>query len=183
VSQLDFTTALARLLSDAELRAEFATHPAAVASRLADHRDDVAALLAIDPAELETQAVGLVRKRTGQVAALLPQTWNQLPDASTRFADFAAGQPWPEGHQRHLNDAVQFGAWLAANLDPALLRSEWNRCRFQLEGRRVALCLVSHPSIPLRQRGLRLMWRWRNRVVHWQLWLPLWDWSSRKKDA
>ncbi len=176
MSQLDFTTALARLLSDASLRAEFAADPTFVANRLAGHPDDIAAVVAIDPSELEHQAVGLIRKRAGHVAALLPLTWAAMSNPRTRFDDFAAENSWPEGHQRHLEDAVAFGKWLDRQGDSCLVPSEWNRCRFLIEHRRLRVCLIRHRSIPLRERGVRFLFRARGRIHQWRIWLPVIGW-------
>ena len=174
MSQRDFTTALTQLLSDSSLRHEFKVDPACVADRLVDHAEDKTALLAITPSQLEEQAEGLVRKRAGEVSKLLPETWRLLGSAaSEKFIAFADTVPWPEGHRRHMIDAVAFGEWLEERDDASLVRHELHRCRFAMSDARFGTYLIAHRTSPISARGICVLWRTGSRVRSKRIWLPL----------
>ncbi len=143
-----FATVLARLLAHPELRAAFRRDPAAIAGEFAS----------LDPEALDRQAELLVEKRRHEVSKLLPRTFQALgPSVKSTFAAHAS-RFWPEGHRRHLADAVAFGRFLRGH--PALRRSEWNRVRFELEGGRWALRLVPDARVRGRERAaLQVLWR------------------------
>ena len=61
--EIEFTTALARLLTNPSLRGEFAASPADTAKRLALRGDGLDAFVALDPEELDIQARSLVAKK------------------------------------------------------------------------------------------------------------------------
>lgn len=110
----DLTGALARLLSDRVLRADFANRPEDIARRFALTPNDHAILVAMDPAALEQQARGLLEKRRGEVARLLPRTWRLLGQMAPAWFDEYASAHWPSGHLRHPHDALRFLRFLAA---------------------------------------------------------------------
>lgn len=165
MSQQDFTTALARLLSDSGLRREFEKNPTAVADQLLESAYDKQTLLAISPAQLNSQADGLLQKRANQIANFLPQTWQLLAEtARPKFLTYASENPWPEGHRRHLLDATSFGEWLSDRSDPGLVRCELHRCRFALSPSRMKL--------HINRSGVCFFWRSGKRIRSHRLGLP-----------
>lgn len=64
------------------------------------------------PDQLEAFARSLVRKRAGEVRALLPRTAAALGERfSQTFASFARGRP-TSGAKRHARDAIAFARWI-----------------------------------------------------------------------
>lgn len=164
----EFTPALARLLADPQLRGAFRRDPEGTAGRLGAPE-----LSAVDPDALERQAETLVEKRRHEASKLLPRTFETLgPSARRIFADHAA-RFWPGGSRRHVEDAAAFGRFLRGH--PGLCRSEWNRVRFALEGRRWAIRLVPDARVRGRDRAaLQVLWRdRRGGVQSAALWLGL----------
>jgi hypothetical protein len=122
----DLTIALGKLLSDAALRERLRRDPEA-ASTLLDI--NVATLRELDLEGLEAQAQGLIDKRFHEVAKRLPRTLAGLGARTAgTFREYATGV-WPEGHDRHLQDAAAFGDFLKRRGLP-VCRSELNRVRF-----------------------------------------------------
>jgi hypothetical protein len=112
------TLALARLLSERELRLRFALDPARITRELHLSPEDSAILLAMDPVALSSQAQSLIDKRRGEVARLAPRTWQRLGGSGARlFEDYASGC-WPTGHLRHPQDAVSFLGFLSRTGQP-----------------------------------------------------------------
>jgi len=139
VNATDLITATGRLLRDGKLRDAFAVAPAAVAGELGVREADQSMLLALAPADLEAQARVLLRKRFGLVRRLLPMTCARLGDQAWP-AFFAWGREgWPEGEEAGYRDADEYAQRLAANRPEAICRPEWNRVRFALGSRRLAL--------------------------------------------
>jgi len=122
----DLTIALGRLLSDAALRETLRRDPEAASALLGINAET---LRELDPDGLEQQARGLIDKRFHEVAKRLPRTFAGLDVRSPGvFREYASGV-WPEGHDRHLQDAAAFGAFLERRGLP-VCRSELNRVRF-----------------------------------------------------
>ncbi len=164
MSGIDLVTALGRLLTNPELRGVFNRDPAAVARRLVVAHEHLEAFLAIDHNGLETQSRALVTKRYHEVARLLPVTIAWLgEDSSAHFFDYAAGR-WPKGHRRHLEDAIEFCAYLGRKRVKKICRAEYNRLRFVLARRRWAVHFV--PDFPQAGRtrpAIQLLVRWGGR--------------------
>ena len=147
-----FTELLARLLSDASLRAEFVAQPVEVAERLTADESVRAMLLQLDRDQLAAQADGLIDKRRHEVVELLPVTFSRLGLERGRqlFAEFAGGF-WPTGHDRHQQDAVAFGEFLLICASMQISRPELNWLRFVSGVSRLSI----HFSTDLQIRGLR----------------------------
>jgi hypothetical protein len=127
---MDAVRALALLLTDAPRRAQFATDRGAVLDALGVPAPERPMLLAVDVAELEVQAAGLIAKRRHEVAERIPRTAAALGCRFTGLFDAYAVQHWPEGAGRHPRDAHAFCAWLRDHAGVAPDRGEWNRLRF-----------------------------------------------------
>ncbi len=139
---IDLTTALGRLLSDPALRREHARDPEALARHLNVDAAHLDSFLGLDRDGLEVQAEALIAKRFHEAACLLPETTARLGEtARALFFEFAKGT-WPTGHRRHLEDAVAFGRFLRRRGGPGPSDAEFNRLRFALERRWLALHLV-----------------------------------------
>lgn len=112
---IDFVTALARLLSNATLRAKFIVAPNSVADELNVASLDRSAFVALDPSELEEQATVMINKRWHEVERLIPKTVEGLGTSAQDMFRFFANQDWPTGHRRHPEDALRFIQFIEAN--------------------------------------------------------------------
>ncbi len=174
MSQLDFTTALTRLLSNAALRAEFKSNRDITAASLIEDTAERALLLQLSDAEIDAQADALLNKRAGQVAGFLPMTWEQLGTAAARtFREYACDSAWPQTHRRHQLDAIGFAEWLEQKNAPELVRHELRRAQFAVGDKKVSVCLVNHPSVPITARGVLILRRTTTGTRSWRIWLPL----------
>jgi len=139
---------LSLLLGDVELRRRFIGNSQQVARELTDDPATIEFLMKLDHLQLEKQAESLVSKRQHEVAALMPVTWQQLGGtAVSRFRNFAAESSWPQGHTRHISDAEAFSSWLFERQVRELEIAEWNRLRFRLTDRRLAIRILSNGQI------------------------------------
>lgn len=175
MSAIDFTAALARLLSDAALRAALAANPADVTERLGVRGEDGAALAALPAEELECQARVLLRKRLEGVRHLLPQTCAALGENLwPHFLDYARAG-CPRGQSLAAQDARGFAEHLAAARVPGLCRSELHRARFALGHARGAVHLAR--ELPVGggpRRALQVFLRGRS--GSWREWAVFFRW-------
>ena len=150
---LELTTALARLLSDAELRSAFSGDPDQVANQLPIRDADRDAFFSLNIEELERQAKTLIEKRLHEVGRIIPQTIQRLGcQASTEFYRYA-NQHWPTGYSRHFEDAIAFFDFLIANGNRHnVCHSERNWLRFGVSQRRFAFHLVPDLLVGKKQR-------------------------------
>ena len=169
----NFTSVLGRLLTDSQLRAEFERDANQFARRLTLSDRDRNALLSIPATQLAKQAQTLVEKRFAEVRSLLPQTFEQLgPRSNELFNNFAASY-WPEGHKRHLADAIHFGEYLKCHAPELLVRSESNQLQAVFNNRLVHIGLIPNMCINGRNRlTLYISLRRRNMSrVAWTIYL------------
>jgi hypothetical protein len=114
---------LARLSTDASLRARFADDPSTVAAEFGLSTVEARALAALPLDQLDDFAGSLIRKRRGEVESLLPSTARALGGA--RFATLFrrhARDYLPIGIKKHRDDAVAFAAFLGREVsDPPWL--------------------------------------------------------------
>ena len=160
----DLTTALARLLTDATLRDTYRQDRRLAAQRLSVGRGDIDAFCSLDPTGLDNQAKTLLKKRFHEASRILPETCSRLgQDARTWFWKYAQTH-WPEGHRRHLEDAVCFCDFLIDTDNRNVCQSELNRLRFALEGRRLAVHLVRDLLVigGRRRRAIQILYRSRD---------------------
>ena len=149
---MDFTTALARLLSDPVVREAYATDRRRTARRLSVRDADLDAFVSLDVADLMEQAEGLLRKRFHEAKRLLPSTLAQLgPQARAHFHAYATAR-WPEGHRRHLDDAESFCRYLTERGVSGVCPAEWNRMRFATSQRRWSVHLIRELRVDGRPR-------------------------------
>src|SRR5262245_61787810 len=138
MEQIDFTTALGRLLRDGALRDAFHSAPLSAIQSLNVFEAECPSLLNLNPVDLEFQAQILLRKRFEAVARLLPQTCSNLGvSAWPAFAEYARDY-WPEGQLNPSYDAQSFADRLLSRGEPVCI-AERNRLRFALGGKRAAL--------------------------------------------
>ena len=165
----DLTAALADLLSDPALRRAYADDPAAVARQLGVGDADRPAFLVLDRQGLEAQANSLVNKRLHEVTGLLPVTFTRLGAEAGRLFRAYADTQWPEGHTRHVTDAVSFCQYLKIiGLSDKVCGLELQWLTFRLSKRRISITWVN--DIPVRDRlrpGLQILVRKPNRDI-WQ---------------
>jgi hypothetical protein len=158
--EIDFITALGRLLGDGRLRSAFALDPRAVAAQLQLAPKDWPGWLALAPAELELQARILLRKRLALVRPLLPATTQRLGDALWPGFLECARNHWPAKQRPALDDARRFCRWLRQKNENLVLRSEWNRLQFSGAGKFLALhWLARETTSGWRWPGLQILFR------------------------
>ncbi len=169
----DEVSLLARLLGDNELRQRFVGDSQLVARELTDNPGSIEFLMRLDHQQLECQAETLVAKRQHEVAELLPETWQQLGrTAVSRFRNYVAESSWPDGHTRHIRDADAFAGWLFDRQIWELEIAEWNRLRFRLTERRLALRILTDGLILPR---LQILFRKKDgRIIE-----SMWGWEWR----
>ncbi|MDG1890417.1 MAG: hypothetical protein P8L18_03820 [Verrucomicrobiota bacterium] len=109
---IDFTTALSLLLSRSDFRRRLKETPGALLDEWNMNAEDRTSLLSIDLDHLEQQANGLISKRFHEVRPLLPMTLKELPMHGRKYFFKFADSFWPEGHHRHVLDALAFARFL-----------------------------------------------------------------------
>ena len=164
---MDLATALAHLLTNGDLRAAYLRDPQSVATNLGVDETVLRPFLALDPPALESQAELLLNKRFFEIRGLLPETCSQFgEDARKQFRAYAE-RVWPEGHRRHVLDALSFCTYLKDQVGFHANRCEVNRLRFVLAKRRFAIHLV--PDLMVhgrRRRGMQFLRRDRDGFPH-----------------
>ena len=161
--EIDFTTALGRLLSDAKTREAFALDAAAVARQLGICAADYPAFTRLIPEHVEAQARVLLRKRWRAVAALIPETAATHKGAvDALFREYARGHWLPDA----LKDALAFAGWLRER-GHQICEREFNRVRFAGGRHGLALNLVRVP--PSRVPALQVLLRRKQRTREWLL--------------
>ena len=152
----DLTEVLGRLLTDAALRTELRRDAAAVAARL-----DVSseALSGLDLDGLEVQAEELLGKRGHEVEKLLPRTWTGLGSRAPVIFRIHAATVWPEGHHRHLDDALAFASFLEYERYPRC-RAEFRRLRFSASRKSWSVGVVPDALVRgVSRRAVQLLYR------------------------
>lgn len=107
--------ALAKLYTDAALRAEFFADPDGTSVRLGLSSDEVAQLTAISIEQIERFARSLCRKRADEVRSLLPYTCRALGKSFDQIFATHCEVSCPGGSHKHRDDALQFAVMLAHN--------------------------------------------------------------------
>lgn len=165
---------MSRLLSDAELRRQFHEDRQSVVARLTDDPEAMAFLESVDSQQLDAQAETLISKRQHEVAELMPQTWLKLSDdAGPLFRNYVEQAPWPEGHLRHVLDALEFATWLSHS-QHAVVGSERNRITFAASDGRFSIRLLRNDTVLF---GVQILMRQRSGRIRqsvlglrWPLW-------------
>jgi hypothetical protein len=167
---IDFITALGRLLKDGALRDAFAVDATAVARQMNLAAGELAAFVQLMPAELETQAVVLLRKRFDLVRRGLPRTCRALGREAWAIFQGYARTSWPKLERAAADDARGFCEALLCLRPEALCRVEYHRVRFLCSDRRWEVRLLD--AVPFR-RGFRpgLHIFLRRGVNRWHEWL------------
>ena len=160
--EIDFITALARLLRDGHLRDEFAAEPQAVAAQIRLRPADQPAFLQLVPADLEFQARILLRKRFELVQSLLPETGRRAGERFWNFFFDYSRATWPGEPRAALQDAFQFCRQLQSQHPEWVSAPEWNRLQFALSEKHLAVHGVGRDSIGGTWRPqLQIFVRWR----------------------
>ena len=164
---IELTSALARLLSDRDVRRRFRADPRRVASDLSLSSHDASILSAIDPVALETQAQALIDKRRGEVSRIIPRTWALLSGPTQIFEEYAV-RAWPAGHRRHPLDALGFIRFLIGR---GLPHDCVERLRLEtgLSRPRYRIALVTHCGrwrLPALYLSSFTLSGWNERLLH-----------------
>lgn len=159
---IELTTALGRLLRDAALRQLFRQDPTGTARVFGVREDLLSALTSLDPDELDLQADTLLRKRLHEVQRLLPNTFARLGAAAHELFLRYAGNHWPEGHLRHVEDAAAFEQYLLQYGRDYVCLSELNRVAFLASRRRIAVHWAPDVWLSGRRRhAIQILYRLR----------------------
>lgn len=165
--EIDFITALGRLLRDGRLRDAFVGDPATVAAQIHLRRTDLPAFLQLIPDELEFQARILLRKRFELTRTFLPETMRRLDDQGwPLFLEYGRAN-WPTEPRAGLHDAFQFCQRLDQLTPELVSKSERNRLQFALSNKHLAIHWhlletmrgKARPMMQLFYRGRSPMWR------------------------
>ncbi len=170
--QIDFITALGRLLCDGSLRDAYAEDPLQTVESLGVQDSDRSALLNLNSRDLEFQARVLMRKRFEAISSLLPQTCSNLSARGWPLFVQYARATLPAGQPTVILDAEQFLAWLQQENLRAISSSENNRVRFARGTMRLSLHLASDVPVHARpSRGLQFFirtgpLRWKEYILY-----------------
>ncbi len=170
---LDFVTALGRLLQSGALRDAFAADPVAVAEEMGLRESERSAWVQLVPAELEAQAVVLLKKRFDLVRRGLPQTCRALGDEGKEawnvFRHYARGT-WPNQKNAVADDARGFCEALRLTRPDAVCQIEYHRVLFLCDGSRWSVRWVA--AVPFRKGfrpGVQIFLRGRS--ARWHEWV------------
>jgi len=166
--ETEFSEALGRLLTDGQLRDDFAIDPDGVISSLCQDALVQAQLLRLKIEELEAQAEVLLRKRFDVIKRMLPHLVARLErNAWPLFRQYARTR-WLPASQ----DALTFAEYARSEVPSHVDTREINRLRFALEPRpSLKLHWVTlRPSRPALQILIRFRKdTWRELVLHLKL--------------
>lgn len=170
----DFSTVLARLLSDGALRDAFAADRKAALAGFSLGGDDQQALENLDPEDLEFQAEILLRKRFDLVLRHLPTTCRKLPgEGRPDFIGYARCR-WSGGEFAQQVDALEFCRFLRTHRPGAVDAEEENRLVFATSGRRWAwFGILSWDEKGRRRPAGQILFRWGNRIREFRIRLSL----------
>ncbi|MBI3898015.1 MAG: hypothetical protein HY308_06930 [Gammaproteobacteria bacterium] len=158
--EIDFTTALAKLLTDRDLRDLFRRDRDECTRQMSIRESDKPAFLALAPEHLDAQAETLVRKRLCEVRRFLPKTFRQLADRAESLFFAYAQTFWPQNHTRHREDAVTFGRYLVDHVRGTLYLPEYHRLQFTFENRRFSIHFSRHTEIRTGScPAIQILWR------------------------
>jgi hypothetical protein len=150
LAELDFITALGRVLHNGTERDAFAANPAAYARRIGLRELDIPAFIRLPPADLEFQA------------RILPRTCETLGgEAWPEFARYARTHA-PAGKDPVAKDALGYTHHLARTRPNALCPIERNRCHFVVGQHNFALHFVrraNSPGIQIMRRKTQTQWK------------------------
>jgi uncharacterized protein with von Willebrand factor type A (vWA) domain len=174
MDEIDFSTALARLLRDVELRERFAQAPAAIAEQLRVRAAERDAFASLSVEEIEVQARILLRKRFDAVRHLIPATMDRLGSSAWKSFLEHARSSWPKPPSMDVQDTRSFCAHLAATQPTVLCRSELNRLHFHLGKQTLAMHWVRDLWVRGRPRRalqifIRRGQRWSEGSLYWSL--------------
>jgi hypothetical protein len=150
--EIDFITALGRLLRDGSLRDAYAAQPSQTVDTLGVTQTQRAALLGLKAEDLEFQAQVLLRKRFQTVSALIPLTCSSFGESGwARFMEYARDH-WPVGNPMEVLDARDFVQHLREKHGATIDLSETNRIHFALGTRRISLHFLKRIWLRNRER-------------------------------
>ena len=162
--EIDFITALGRLLRDGNLRDAFAANPQAAAKQVCLRQSDLPAWLQLVSEEVEIQATVLLRKRLDLVKFFAPETCRRAGQKLWPSFHQYARVNWPPTEGPRALDAFEYCRHLRARHPESIADREWNRLNFALSRRRAALYWVPLPARDGKmRRGIQLFWRGRGR--------------------
>lgn len=171
---IDWVTAQTRLLRDPQLRAQFRRDPAKLARDMSLAPTDAALLAQLCPDQLDAQARALIDKRMHEAFQLLPRTVANLGSATRSLFISHALRFWPEGHQRHASDALEFCRSLPPEFRRFVDQGEVNRLRFRLAPAAVRFHWITRIGRSgARFLGVHVLFQLRRRLRQFQFGIAL----------
>lgn len=163
----DFTSALAQLLQDGELRDLFRRDPQAAADRLRLDPENRKVIVGLSASNLEAQAEVLLRKRFEQVLAFAPETCAKLPEGGWHEFRAYARFNWPGEGGGGAVDARDFSRNLLANGKP-IFAPEFVRLEFLCGNAPFAVRFINgYPANGKPRAALQIFLRRRNGWREW----------------
>jgi len=167
LSQIDFVTALGRLLHDVRLREAFREDRARTVEALNVCATDCQAVLRLTPDEVEFQARVLLRKRLNAIRRWIPVTCERLGDRLwATFVDYSNRKSTLSDGTK---DACCFAEYVAAAVSAAGCSSEVNRLHFATGRSRFCLRFTQDAgAVMFGGRAVQIFVRWSSRC--WREW-------------
>jgi len=164
---MDFTSALAQLLTKPALRETFLSDPEMAADLINLRAADRTLFVSLPTAQLQRQAQLLITKRMRAVFEQVPITVKSLgADAAGYFHEYAT-QYWPHTYNRHHVDAMHFCQYLYEHKLPCN-QSEYNRSRFRCTGQRLRFCLAKDAMMNGKARwALQVLYQSKGKQAEW----------------
>ncbi len=178
----DWVTVQTRLLRDPELRARFRRDPAGLARDMGLGPTDAELLARLCPDQLDAQARTLVDKRLHEAFQLLPGTVANLGSGARSLFISHALRYWPEGHQRHTLDALEFCNTLPNEFQDFIDQREINRLRFRIAPSQMRVHWISRRSLSgSRFLGIHVLFQRRRQLRQLQFGIALPEFPTRTK--
>ena len=169
MSEIDFVTALGRLLHDAQLREAFREDRARAVEKLNVRATDRESLERLAPDEVEFQARLLLRKRLQTIQRCLPIMCQRLGDRLwPTFIDYSSKE---SSEADPASDACRFAECVARAVPGARCSSEINRLRFVTGRARFSLRFTRDAGASMPGgNALQIFIRWRDsKWTEWTL--------------
>lgn len=163
---------LARLYTDPNFAAQFFAEPSSVIANSGLSREEAREMAASAGDEIKLFADSLISKRLREIEKLLPITTKILgSDFGNLFRDHAATFN-PISVKKHLEDALEFGAFVRQNnsfdlLTQDLILFEMAKLRHFSNGRRLTVCSLRHDIRPILDGQVADLPRQRRTLVIW----------------
>ena len=140
---------LAKLYTDAPLRAAFSSEPAKIGTENNLTESEIAEISVMLPEEISFFAESLYRKRLREVEKLLPLTHKLMGDNFHRVFRQYSQLYNPQTIKKHLEDAIEFCGFLGksdsvSGISKNTAKYERAKLRFYVTGKHLVVCVLSY---------------------------------------